>query len=289
MIDEQADLSVARQCELLNVSRSGHYMRKKAASDRRNSGGGIAPTEVRRYALARKIDEIWTEHPFMGSRQIARVLGQRGTKAHRSQVQRIMQKMGIYGMAPGPHTSTKHPENKTYPYLLRGIEITEPNQVWATDISYIPHARGHFYMVAIQDWYSRKILSWRISSTLDLSFCLEALDEALAKYKHPEIFNTDQGSHFTSNEWTQRLKENGIKISMDGKGRALDNVMVERFWRTLKYEHIYLNPKDSGTELRAGVDEYVRWYNEERPHSSLGGLTPNQVYGETGDQLPAAA
>ena len=191
-----------------------------------------------------------------------------------------MQIMGIYGVVPGPHTSKKHPSHKVYPYLLRGVSITRANQVWSTDITYIPFARGFFYLVAVQDWYSRKILSWRVSNTLDERFCIEALKEAIANYGVPEIVNSDQGSHFTADDWIAILNEHDIAISMDGKGRALDNVMVERFWRTIKYEWIFLNPAENGIELIEGITGYIEWYNATRRHSSLNDQTPDQRYKE---------
>jgi putative transposase len=218
------------------------------------------------------------EHPFMGSRQMTRALRAEGLLVHRSRVQRLMQLMNIRSMAPGPHTSRKHPSHPIYPYLLRDLEVTQPNQVWATDITYIPFRKGFFYLIAIQDWYSRKILSWRLSPTLDLSFCLDALREALATYGTPEIFNTDQGSHFTASDWVDMLTEHGVTISMDGKGRALDNVFMERFWRSLKYEYVFLHPLEDGAALKTGLHTYITWYNQRRPHSSLEDRTPDAAY-----------
>ena len=214
----------------------------------------------------------------MGSRQMTRALRAAGFPVHRSRVQRLMQLMDLRSMAPGPHTSRKHPSHPIYPYLLRDREVTRPNEVWGTDITYLPSEKGFFYLIAIQDWYSRKILSWRMSPTLDLAFCLDALREALATYGTPEIFNTDQGSHFTAADWIDVLKAHGIAISMDGRGRALDNVFIERFWRSLKYEYVFLHPLADGLELRAGIRAYILWYNQDRAHSSLDGQTPDAVY-----------
>ena len=268
-------VSIKRQCELLKLSRSGFYYQKTQI-----------PDEC--LDLMEEIDKLHIDFPFMGSRQITRVLQRKGFCVHRSRIQRLMSQMGIAAIAPGPHTSKKHPSHPVYPYLLNGLIIDRPDQVWTTDITYIPFRKGFFYLVAIQDWHSRKILSWRLSNTLDISFCLDALAEALSVYGAPEIFNTDQGSHFTSHEWTDELKAHGIAISMDGKGRALDNIMIERFWRSLKYEHIYLNPADDGISLERGIREYIEWYNAMRPHSSLGGSAPNQTY-RGGSQSACAA
>lgn len=259
-------VSVARQCALLGVCRSSLYTQPSERVDPR-------------LDLMNAIDKIYMEHPFMGSRQMCRALRDEGLVAHRSRVQRLMQLMNIRSMAPGPHTSRKHPSHPIYPYLLRDRMVTRPNEVWAADITYIPFRKGFFYLIAIQDWYSRKILAWRLSPTLDLSFCLDALREALALYGTPEIFNTDQGSHFTAREWVDMLTSHGIAISMDGRGRALDNVFVERFWRSLKYEYVFLHPAEDGTELKGGVRSYIGWYNSQRRHSSLGDETPDTTYG----------
>ncbi len=224
------------------------------------------------------IDKIYMAHPFMGSRSIMRELKKIELKVNRKKVRRLMKQMGIRAVAPGPHTSRPHPQHIKYPYLLRDIKVTRVNQVWSTDITYIPMQKGFMYLVAVMDWYSRKVLSWRVSNTMDSLFCLEVLKEALSKFGTPEIFNTDQGAQFTSNDFTDVLKNNGIKISMDGKGRAIDNVFVERLWRTVKYEHIYLRPASSGHELRQGLEKYFRWYNEDRLHSSLDHRPPDAVY-----------
>ena len=258
-------ISVARQCDLLGVCRSSLYPRPSAAPDPR-------------VPLTTLIDRIYLEHPFMGSRQMARALRDEGQAVHRSRVQRLMQRMHIRSMAPGPHTSRKHPSHPVYPYLLRDRTVTRPNEVWAADITYLPFRKGFFYLIAIQDWYSRKILAWRLSPTLDISFCIDALREALTLHGTPEIFNTDQGSHFTAAKWVDILQANGIAISMDGKGRAIDNVFIERFWRTLKYEYVFLNPAEDGHELRTGIGEYINWYNRVRRHSALHDQTPDIVY-----------
>lgn len=267
MIQQDGTITVRRQCELLAVCRSGLQYEKH-------------PFNEARHMLMQEIDREHTDHPFMGSRQITRQLRDKGYVVHRSRIQRLMQIMGIYGVVPGPHTSKKHPSHKVYPYLLRGVSITRANQVWSTDITYIPFARGFFYLVAVQDWYSRKILSWRVSNTLDERFCIEALKEAIANYGVPEIVNSDQGAHFTADDWIAILNEHDIAISMDGKGRALDNVMVERFWRTIKYEWIFLNPAENGIELIEGITGYIEWYNATRRHSSLNDQTPDQRYKE---------
>jgi len=258
-------VSVARQCGLLGVNRSSLYIKPSANPDPR-------------LRLTSVIDRIYMEHPFMGSRQMTRALRAAGFLVHLSRVQRLVQLMDIRSMAPGPHTSRKHPSHPIYPYLLRDREVTQPNEVWAADITYLPFRKGFFYLIAIQDWYSRKILSWRLSPTLDLAFCLDALREALATYGTPEIFNTDQGSHFTASDWVDMLTEHGVTISMDGKGRALDNVFIERFWRSLKYEYVFLHPLEDGAELKAGLHTYISWYNQDRPHSCLEDRTPDAAY-----------
>jgi len=262
---ESPKVSMARQCDLLGVCRSSLYITPSATPDPR-------------LPITTVIDRLYMEYPFMGSRQMVRALRDKGLLVHRSRVQRLMRLMNIRSMAPGPHTSRRHPSHPIYPYLLRDRKFTRPNEVWATDITYIPFRKGFFYLIAIQDWYSRKILSWRLSPTLDISFCLEALREALAIYGNPEIFNTDQGSHFTAAEWVNILKEHNIAISMDGKGRALDNVFIERFWRSLKYEYIFLHPAEDGHELRNGIGQYINWYNSVRRHSALDDHTPDTVY-----------
>jgi putative transposase len=228
--------------------------------------------------LMRLIDEQFLETPYYGARQMARHLRRLGYWVNRKRVCRLMQKMGLMAIYQKPNTSKPHPEHKIYPYLLRGLDITEPNQVWCADVTYIPMRKGFLYLVAVMDWHSRKVLSWRLSNTLDAAFCVEALDEALAKYGKPAIFNTDQGSQFTSLEFTQALKDAGVKISMDSKGRWMDNVMIERLWRSLKYECVYLHAFETGSEARKGIGKWIRRYNEERPHSSLDDRTPYEAY-----------
>jgi putative transposase len=266
MIDRQLPkLSVRRQCELLRVSRSGLYYEPE-------------PTSPEELALMRRIDEIHLKHPCYGSRLLAVTLRSEGRDVNRKRVQRLMRLMGIESMAPKPNTSEPHPEHVVYPYLLRRLTISRVNQVWATDITYIPMKAGFVYLVAIMDWYSRRVLSWRLSNTLDSSFCVEALEQALARFGKPEIFNTDQGAQFTAEAFTKPLRDRGIAISMDGKGRCLDNVFVERLWRSLKYEEVYLHAYDSVAQARAGIGRYLAFYNDERPHQSLGYQTPGAFY-----------
>jgi putative transposase len=262
---EAPELSVRRQCELLHVSRSGLYYEPE-------------PTSPEELALMRRIDELHLKRPFYGSRKLADALRKEGREANRKRVQRLMRLMGLEAMAPKPKTSEPHAEHVVYPYLLRGLSICRVNQVWATDITYIPMRTGFVYLVAIMDWYSRRVLSWRLSNTLDSSFCVEALEEAFARFGKPEIFNTDQGAQFTADAFTKPLRERGIAISMDGKGRCLDNVFVERLWRSLKYEEVYLHAYDSVPEARAGIGRYLTFYNDERPHQALGYQTPDAFY-----------
>jgi len=228
--------------------------------------------------LCRLIDEEYTKHPFFGSRKMVKMLRGLGHIINRKRVQRLMREMGLAGMAPGPATSVRHPEHKIYPYLLRGVAVTRPNQVWSTDVSYIRLARGFAYLVAIIDWYSRKVLSWRLSNSMDASFCVDCLEDALHWHGKPEIFNSDQGSQFTSNAFTGVLLRERITISMDGRGRALDNIFVERLWRSVKYEDVYLKGYGNMAELTVGLLQYFSFYNEARPHQSLGYRTPNEVY-----------
>jgi putative transposase len=253
-------LSVTKQCELLRISRSSFYYLVK----------GEPPLNLE---LMRLIDEQFLEDPSAGARQMARYLRRKGYRVNRKRVQRLMRKMGLAAIYQRPRTSRPHPEHKVYPYLLRGVDICESNQVWCADVTYIPMRRGFLYLVAIMDWYSRKVLSWRLSNTLEAGFCVDALKEALARYGRPGIFNTDQGSQFTSFEFTDALKEADIKISMDGKGRWMDNIMIERLWRTLKYDCVYLNAWETGSEAREGIGRWFERYNGRRPHSSLDGRT----------------
>jgi len=228
--------------------------------------------------LLQLLDEEYTRHPFYGSRRMTKYLCGLGHKINRKRVQRLMKILGLVGMAPGPNTSKAHPQHKVYPYLLRGVDITQPNHVWSTDITYIRLPRGFVYLVAIIDWYSRRVLSWRLSNTMDTSFCIDCLEEAIKTYGVPEIFNTDQGAQFTSNAFTDVLIKNGVSISMDGRGRALDNIFVERLWRTVKYEEIYLKQHDNVQSLLIGLTDYFVFYNQERRHQSLNYETPDMVY-----------
>jgi putative transposase len=224
------------------------------------------------------IDAEYTRHPFYGSRKIRQYLRGLGHKINRKKVQRLMNILGLAGMAPGPNTSRPHPQHKVYPYLLRGVDVIRPNQVWSTDITYIRLAHGFMYLVAVMDWYSRKVLSWRLSNTLDSGFCVECLEQALQTYGTPEIFNTDQGCQFTSEAFTGVLLKKSIAISMDGRGRALDNIFVERLWRSVKHEEVYLKGYANVSDLLLGLTRYFEFYNTERPHQSLGYDTPDKVY-----------
>lgn len=258
-------LSITRQCELVDISRSSWYY-------------GVLGESSENLELMRTIDEQFMEEPSWGSRQMARHLRRKGYWVNRKRVKRLMQKMGLMAIYQKPNTSKPHPEHKIYPYLLRGVEITKPNHVWCADVTYIPMRKGFLYLVAVMDWASRKVLSWRLSNTMDAEFCVSALKEALAKYGKPDVFNTDQGSQFTSSAFTETLKGAEVKISMDGRGRWVDNVMIERLWRTLKYDCVYLNAFETGSEARKGIGKWIRRYNEERPHSSLDDKTPHEAY-----------
>lgn len=262
---EHPRLSITRQCDLLSISRSSWYYEALGES-------------AENLELMRLIDEQFMEEPSYGVRQMARHLRRKGYWVNRKRVWRLMRKMGLMAIYQKPDTSKPHPEHKIYPYLLNGMDITEPGQVWCSDVTYIPMRKGFLYLVAIMDWASRKVLSWRLSNTLDADFCVAALKEALAKYCKPAIFNTDQGSQFTSISFTQTLKDADVKISMDGKGRWMDNVMIERLWRTLKYDCVYLNAFETGSEARKGIGKWISKYNEKRPHSSLDDRTPHEAY-----------
>jgi putative transposase len=237
-----------------------------------------AVTDAETLVLLAAIDEEYTRHPFYGSRRMVVFLRDLGHFVNRKRVQRLMRILCLAGMAPGPNTSRPHPEHKIYPYLLRGVAVVRPNQVWSTDITYIRLTRGFVYLTAVIDWYSRKVLAWRLSNTLDSGFCVDCLEEALQRYGAPDIFNTDQGCQFTSDAFTSVLIAGGIAISMDGRGRALDNIFVERLWRSLKYEDVYLKSYDTMPELTLGLSEYFQFYNTERRHQSLGNNTPVTVY-----------
>jgi len=227
----------------------------------------------------RLIDEVFLETPWYGSRQMARHLRRQGYTVGRKRVRRLMARMGLAAIDQQPRTTVPHPEHRTYPDLLRGLRIERPDQVWCSDITYIPMRRGFLYLVAVMDWATRKVLSWRLSNTLEAEFCIAALEEALARYGRPDIFNTDQGSQFTSPRFVEVLTGAGVRVSMDGRGRWMDNVFIERLWRSLKYECVYLHAFETGSELRAGLTRWIGYYNGQRPHSALAGRTPDEAYG----------
>mgnify|MGYP001813680105 CR=1 FL=1 len=265
MIDRSHELPVTRQAEALKISRGSVYYLPRAVP-------------VGDLAIMRRLDELHLEFPFAGSRMLRGLLAGEGTKVGRRHVRTLMKRMGIEALYRRPRTTKPEPGHKIYPYLLRNMSITQPNQVWAMDITYIPMARGFVYLSAVLDWSSRRVLSWRLSITMEAAFCVEVLEEALAKYGKPEIFNTDQGSQFTGAAFTGVLKRNGIAISMDGKGAWRDNVFVERLWRSIKYEEVYLRAYDSVGEARQSIGRYLEFYNGRRPHSRLDGMTPDQAY-----------
>jgi len=271
-------LSIQRQCSLVSISRSAFYYQP----------AGESPLNL---ALMRLIDEAFLETPWYGSRQMARHLRRRGYGVGRMRVRRLMAKMGLAPIYQKPRTTIPHPEHRAYKYLLRGLTIDRPNQVWCADITYIPMRRGFLYLVAVMDWATRKVLSWRLSNSMDAEFCISALEEALARYGRPEIFNTDQGSQFTSPRFVDVLRCAGVRVSMDGRGRWMDNVFIERLWRSLKYECVYIHALETGSELRAGLTRWIGYYNADRPHSALAGATPDEAYGRaetiTGDRLAA--
>ena len=272
MVDRQHPaLSTLRQCALLDISRSSLYYRRN----------GTSPEDL---AVMKAIDQQFLVTPFYGSRRMTVWLSRQGYSLSRKRVQRLMRSMGLTAVYRRPRTSQPGPGHKVYPYLLGGMEITRPNRVWAADITYIPMVRGFLYLVAIMDWHSRYVVAWSLSNTLDANFCVEALEEALSKGK-PEVFNTDQGSQFTSDGFTGLLASHGVRISMDGKGRYMDNIFVERLWRTVKYEEVYLKAYSSGRAAKAGLDAYFRFYNTERPHQALGYRTPAEVFNE--DSAPS--
>lgn len=260
-------LSIRRQCRLLGVARSGVYRPLRAANDNE-------------FGLLRRIDELFTAWPFLGSRRMAALLRAEGHAVNRKRVQRLMRRMGIAALGPKPRTTKPAPGHKIFPYLLRGLAIERPNQVWAADITYVPIGRGFLYLMAVMDWASRAVLTWRLSNTMDVSFCVSALEEALARFGTPEIFNTDQGSQFTSAAFTGTLAAAGVRISMDGRGRWMDNVFIERLWRSLKYEDIYLKGYSDGREARTGVAAWIAFYNTQRPHQALGNRAPMAVWRE---------
>jgi putative transposase len=276
MIDRTHPLPLTRQAEVVNISRGSVYYLP-------------APVSPGDLALMRRIDELHLEHPFAGARMLRDLLWQEGTKIGRKHVATLMRKMGVEALYRKPNLSRKNARHKIYPYLLRGLQIDRTNQVWAMDITYIPMAKGFVYLAAVLDWHSRRVLSWRVSITMHTDFCIEAVEEAIARYGKPEIFNTDQGSQFTSEEFTGLLKDNGIAISMDGKGCWRDNVFVERLWKSVKYEAVYLHAYDSVSHARNALKRYFEFYNAKRPHSALDRLTPDQVYFNQPLPMPKAA
>jgi putative transposase len=265
MIDRHHDLPIAHQARVLNISRGSVYYNPRP----------VSPEDL---ALMRRIGELHLEYPFAGARMLGDMLGRAGFPAGRRHVATLMKRMGIKAIYRRPNTSKPEPGHKIYPYLLRGLKVERPNQVWAADITYIPMARGFVYLVAIVDWFSRRVLSFRLSITMQAQFCVEALEEALAKYGKPEIFNTDQGSQFTGDAFTGALIANQIAISMDAKGSWRDNVFVERIWKSVKYEEVYLRAYGSVGEARASLGRYLDFYNGRRPHSSLDRRTPHEAY-----------
>jgi putative transposase len=261
------ELSIRRQCEMLGLARSGVYRKRPPANDND-------------LEAMRRVDALFTARPFFGARRIAATLTEDGFPIDRKRVRRLMRLMGIEALGPKPRTTQRAPGHKIFPYLLRDMKIDRPGQVWAADITYIPIGKGFLYLVAVIDWTSRAVLSWRLSNTMDASFCVEALEEALARYGRPEVFNTDQGSQFTGMTFTGVLVAAGIRISMDGRGRWMDNVFIERLWRSLKYEDVYLKGYADGIEARAGIGEWIAFYNENRLHQSLAYRAPMAVFRE---------
>ena len=274
MIAPNAGLSVSRQCTLLGIARSSFYYQSR-------------PTSADELDLLNRLDRIFTEHPVYGSRRLQVALLREGISAGRRRIRRLMRKLGLCAIRPKRNTSKPHPEHKIYPYLLSGKTIDQPNQVWSADITYIPMRRGFLYLVAIIDWSTRRVLSWRLSNTLAAGFCVEALGEALARFGRPAIFNTDQGSQFTSEVFTRVLLDHRIEISMDGRGRCHDNIFVERLWWTVKHEWVYLRPAANGIEQKRSLAEFFDWYNLRRPHQALGWRTPTEAY--LGQSMAATA
>ena len=258
-------LSVVRQCGLVDISRSSYY---------------YTPSVENEYNLELmcKIDRQFLKTPFYGSRQMARHLRRQGYAVGRTRIRRLMRRMGLQAIYQKPRTSMPNTQHRVYPYLLRNLSVERPNQVWCADITYIPMRRGFLYLVAVMDWHTRAVLSWRLSNSMDSGFCVEALTEALSHYGTPEIFNTDQGSQFTSAEFTDVLSGAGVRISMDGRGRWMDNVFIERLWRSLKYESVYLREFETGLDAQCEIEKWLRFYNMERPHSFFGDKTPMEVY-----------
>ena len=273
MIDRDHALSVSKQAEVVGIARSTVYYLPR-------------PVSAEDLALMKQIDKLHTEFPFAGSRMLRRLLVFKGSRVGRRHVKTLMRRMGIEALYRKPRTSKPEPGHKIFPYLLRGLKIARPNQVWAMDITYIPMAKGFVYLAVVLDWFSRRVLSWRVSITMEAQFCVETLEDALARHGKPEIFNTDQGSQFTCPAFTGVLAANDIKISMDGKGAWRDNVFVERLWRSVKYEEVYLHAYDSVSAARAGIGRYLDLYNRRRPHSSLDDRTPDQAYFGHPSMLP---
>ena len=269
---DHPSLSLSAQCRLLALSRSTLYYQPE---------GHSAET----LALMRRIDELYLDYPFYGSRQMARHLVREGVTVGRHRVRRLMKLLGLEAIYRKPRTTVANPEHRVYPYLLRGLAIERANHVWCADITYIPVQGGFLYLVAVMDWATRRVLAWRLSNTMDTEFCLEALTEALERYGTPEIFNTDQGSQFTSIAFTAALEDAGIRCSMDGRGRCLDNAFIERLWRSLKYEAVYLHELADGLAAQRLIGDWMAYYNEVRPHSALGGRTPAEAYGDRGLEL----
>ena len=266
MIDpDRKKPSLTRQCQLVNISRSSVYYKPR-------------PISAENLKLMRLIDEQYLDRPFCGSRSMRDHLYRLGYKVNRKRVQRLMRLMGLKSIYPKPKTSRPHPGHKVYPYLLKNMTIDQPSQVWAADITYIPMNKGHMYLVAVMDWHSRKVLSFKLSNTMDTAFCVEALTDALERFGRPQIFNTDQGAQFTSNDFTSTLKASGVAISMDGRGRCQDNIFIERLWWTFKHQYLYLHSFDTAAALRCGLKQWVEYYNAERSHQSLDAMTPDEVY-----------
>jgi putative transposase len=267
-------LSLKRKCHLLNINRSSVYYKAR-------------PISTDNLEVMKLIDAQYMKHPTSGSRSMYDFLDRQGHTVNRKRIQRLMRLMGLEAIYPKPKTSKPHPEHRVYPYLLKGLDINRPDMVWSADITYVPMKRGFMYLVAVMDWYSRKVLSWRLSNTLDSDFCVSALEEAIARYGCPEIFNTDQGCQFTSKAFIDVLKASGIKISMDGRGRFLDNIFIERLWWTVKHHYLYLHAFENGLELRKGLRSWFDFYNRERTHQSLNRQTPDECYFKEQSKLAA--
>jgi len=277
MIDAwESKMSVANQCRVLNVSRSSFYYKSK-------------PVSAEDLQLMRLIDEHYLNHPCAGSRSMRNHMRRLGYRINRKKVQRLMRLMGLEAIYPKPKTSRPHPQHRVSPYLLKGLMIDRPNQVWTADISYIPMNRGFMYLVAVMDWHSRKVLAWRLSNTLETDFCVEAVVEAISRHGRPQIFNTDQGAQFTASAFTDVLSSHDVRISMDGRGRVQDNIFIERLWWTLKYQYLYLWSFDNGAELRNGLEQWFNFYNGERSHQALDNRAPDEVYFNLPHPLAQAA